>query len=490
MDLEIVNRFTSSLPANDLHPYRTGAWRPSHVEHNAANLPIWGELPRDLDGVYLRNTENPRFESAMMYHPFDGDGMVHAMDFRDGRAAYRNRFVRTQGFLAESEAQAALSLGLLEGANLEARPGLQAGGMKDASSTDVVVHNGVALTTFYLCGEAYQLDPVSLEQSGPARWGGTFPHAQGISAHARVDERAGELLFFNYGMQAPYMRYGVVDGTGRVVHEAPVPLPGPRFPHDLAFTENYVILNDLPLFWSPKHLANGIYKPRFFPELPSRFAVLPRRGGGQDVRWFEAPATYVLHFANAFEQGDEVVLDGFPQETPMTEAGVRGDPLTSFKRSLDIHAMGTRLSRWRFNLRTGTTRVEPLSAAVSEFPSIHNAYRGRAHRYTYCMLGEPGWFLFNGILKHDHATGTEVRYAFPPGVFASETPFAPRSGARDEDDGYLVTYVTDMNQDASACWVFAAQDLAAGPIAKVGLPARISSGTHAYFAPRAQLRSP
>ena len=269
---EIVARYASNLPANDVHPYRTGAWRPNAVEYNAVDLPLEGTVPRDLDGVYLRNTENPRFESQMMYHPFDGDGMLHAMDFRDGKAAYRNRFVRTQGFVAESKAGAALSLGLLEGADLSARPGLQAGGMKDASSTDVVVHNGVALTSFYLCGEAYQLDPVSLEQSGPARWDGTFPHAQGMSAHARVDERTGELLYFNYGMQAPYMNYGVVDASGRVVHQTPVPLPGPRFPHDMAFTENYVVLNDLPLFWNPRHLPNSVTSRDFLATSP---AALP-----------------------------------------------------------------------------------------------------------------------------------------------------------------------------------------------------------------------
>ena len=174
----------------------------------------------------------------------------------------------------------------------------------------------------------------------------------------------------------------------------------------------------------------------------------------------------------------------------MTETAVPGDPLHSFKRSLDIHAMRTRLSRWRFNLQTGATKVESLSPSISEFPSINNAYRGRANRYTYSMSGEPGWFLFNDIVKHDQAKGTETRYKFPAGVFASETPFAPRVGATTEDDGYLVTFVTDMNEDRSECQIFAAQDLAAGPIAKVRLPERISSGTHAYFAPRNLLRVP
>jgi carotenoid cleavage dioxygenase-like enzyme len=95
----------------------------------------------------------------------------------------------------------------------------------------------------------------------------------------------------------------------------------------------------------------------------------------------------------------------------------------------------------------------------------------------------PGWFLFDGIVKFDVTSGTEVRYRFDDGVFASETAFAPRVGATGEDDGYLVTIVTDMNEDRSECLVFAATDLASGPIARLRLPERISSGTHSCWAP-------
>lgn len=97
--MRIVNRrsFTSTLPDGDTHPYRTGPWRPQHTEYDATDLKVIGTLPDDLNGVYLRNTENPLHEALGRYHPFDGDGMVHAVHFHDGRADYRNRFVRTKG---------------------------------------------------------------------------------------------------------------------------------------------------------------------------------------------------------------------------------------------------------------------------------------------------------------------------------------------------------------------------------------------------------
>ena len=101
------------------------------------------------------------------------------------------------------------------------------------------------------------------------------------------------------------------------------------------------------------------------------------------------------------------------------------------------------------------------------------------------MTGKPGWFLFDGMVKHDLHSGGEQHYAFGDGVYGSETPMAPRAGATAEDDGYLVTFVTDMNADRSECLVFDAADISVGPVARVRLPERISSGTHSCWAPAA-----
>jgi carotenoid cleavage dioxygenase len=153
---------TSLQPSN--HPYLTGAWTPLHEEVDASDLTVLeGAIPTDIDGVYVRNTENPVHQALGRYHPFDGDGMVHVISFKDGRADYRNRFVRTRGFEAEQEAGQSLWGGLMDGAGVSLRPGFGAhGGLKDTASTDVVVHGGRIVATFYQCGEAYWLDPETL----------------------------------------------------------------------------------------------------------------------------------------------------------------------------------------------------------------------------------------------------------------------------------------------------------------------------------------
>jgi carotenoid cleavage dioxygenase len=263
--------------------------------------------------------------------------------------------------------------------------------------------------------------------------------------------------------------------------------------HDIAFTEHYTILPDFPMFWDPEKLAEGRFVPKLFRDMPSRFAVIPRYGQTSEIRWFEADPTWVMHWTNAHEDGDEIVLDGFFAENP----SVGKDPDPNFtgiygltRRYLDIHQSRTKAHRWRFNLATGQTKEETLSDRIAEFGMVNGRQGGRPNRFGYMMSTTPGMFLFNGIVKFDFETNHEEVFQFADGMFASETPMAPRTGAQGEDDGYLVTFVTDMNADRSECWIFSAEDLAAGPLARVALPERISSGTHACWAPASALGSP
>ena len=99
--------------------------------------------------------------------------------------------------------------------------------MKDASSTDVVVHGGRAVTSFYQCGDLYEFDPRTLEQLGKSDWVANATPGWGGPAHTKIDEATGEMLFFNYSKDAPYMHYGVVNAARELVHYVPIPLPGP-----------------------------------------------------------------------------------------------------------------------------------------------------------------------------------------------------------------------------------------------------------------------
>lgn len=470
-------------PSN--HPYLNGAWTPQHEEVNAIDLDvIEGRIPDDIDGIYLRNTENQLHQPLGRYHPFDGDGMIHQIDFSGGKASYRNRFVRTRCFQAEQDVGGSLWGGLMDKAGVSKRPGFGAhGSLKDSSSTDIIVHNGKAVSTFYQCGEGYILDPETLEQEGVASW---VP-LDGISAHPKVDQRTGELLFFNYSKHAPYMHYGVVDRSGKLAHYVPIPLPGPRLPHDMMFTQNWSILCDFPLFWDEELLKRDVHVTRLHEGLSSRFALIPRYGQPEDIRWFEADPTFVLHFINAYEDGDEVILDGYFEEDPYPPPIENTDGYGHMMAYVDEHSFKPKLHRWRFNLANGKTREERLDDRILEFGMMNQRYLGLPYRYAYSTTSKPGWFLFNGFVKHDMVTGESWTIELAEGRYGSEAPFAPRLGAVDEDDGYLVSFVTDENCGTSECILIDCKRFAEGPVCRIALPHKISSGTHAHWADRSVL---
>ncbi len=479
MPTERIRRIKPTIE-NWEHPYLSGAWTPNFEEFNASDLKVIGEIPSDLDGVFLRNTENPVHEAIGRYHPFDGDGMVHSVSFANGKASYCNRFVETSGFRAEQEAGHALWAGLMEHPSRSLRPGSCAHeGLKDSSSTDIIVHAGQALSTFYQCGAGYRLDPMTLEQFGAESW---VP-VEGISAHPKVDERSGELLFFNYSKAAPYMHYGVVGADNKLKHYVPIDAPGPRLPHDMAFTENYSILNDLPMFWDADLLKSGNHVVRMHENTPTRFAIIPRFGQTEDIQWFEAEPTYVLHWLNAWEEGDEIILLGYFQDNPVPDSYADAPPgYGRMMGYLDQWSVKPRLHQWRFNLRTGQTIEERLDDRTLEFGVINARYGGVKNRFGYSANPLPGWFLFTGLTKHDFKTGQSWSLEMGENRTCSEAAFAPRVNANEEDDGYLITFVTDMGTDASECVVVDAQDIDGGPVCRIMLPHRICAGTHATWA--------
>ncbi|MEM1229133.1 MAG: carotenoid oxygenase family protein [Pseudomonadota bacterium] len=481
MNVEIVNKVKPTLTASD-HPYLGGAWTPQFEEVNGTDLTVIGEIPKDLSGVYIRNTENPVHDAIGTYHPFDGDGMLHALWLHEGQATYRNRFVQTRGFMEEQEAGRSLWTGIAGDPRKSERPGWGArGAMKDGASTDVVVHAGEVLATHYMCGEGYLLDAQTLDPRGTAPWSPTH----GVSAHPKVDLETGELLFFNYGKEPPYMHYGVVGADRQLKHLIPVELPGPRLPHDMAFTRNYSILVDLPLFWNAQLLEAGYHLPMFHADLPTRFAIVPRYGSPEEIRWFEAAPTFVLHWTNAYEEGNEVVVEGYFQEEPDPQPLPGFEPkMGKLLAGVDEASFRPKLHRWRFNLSTGATREERLDDRNLEFGTINQHYAGRKARYLYSTTTEPNWFLFNGLVRHDLATGESQSLAFGENRYGSEAPFAPRIGAMREDDGYLLSFVTDLNRAGSECLILDAADISAGPVCRILLPHQISSGTHAVWAAR------
>jgi carotenoid cleavage dioxygenase len=91
------------------------------------------------------------------------------------------------------------------------------------------------------------------------------------------------------------------------------------------------------------------------------------------------------------------------------------------------------------------------------------------------------------LVKYNIEKGTSEPYMFRPGCIGSEAPFAPRVNAKDEDDGYVVTFVVDANTNQSEVLILDAKNFSAGPLARIQLPQRVPVGFHAMWVPGEKL---
>lgn len=483
--IEVNAKLNVTVPEAIDNPYLQGLFSPVDTEYTAdtGSLTVIGEIPGDLHGMYVRNSHNQMHAPMGTYHPFDGDGMVHAIRFEGGRATYRNRLIKTVGYLAEAAAGGvSLWPGMLEPHKAQFRGWGAMGTMKDNAGVDVIAHAGKLVASMSQCGEPYHLDMETLDTVGVHSWGNLL-QPFGICSHFKVDVDTGEMMFFNFGETYPYMHYGVIGADGQMKHFVPIELPGPRWPHDMGITRNYSILHDLPYHFDPELLKRGQRKLAFFREQPARFGVVPRFGDNGSIRWFEAKPCFILHLSNCYEQGDEVIMDGCIQKRPgKPQVGEQGgDAYERIRHHLDKHSTHTHMYRWRFNLRTGETVEEVLDDEVSEFPVVSNDIVGKPYRYSFNTLFRPGDWHMAGVKKFDLHSGEQQRFEYGENRFGSEPVIALRPGATSEDDGYLLTFVTDMNEDRSECLIMDARDVSAGPIARIFLPARITNGTHACW---------
>ncbi len=452
----------------DPSPFLAGNFAPWRPEGRHDALPVVGTLPRELNGTYYRNGPNPAFDPPGRYHWFEGDGMLHAITLRDGRASYANRYVESAGLLEERRAGRTLYPSLLDlGAGEAPR-------FKNTGNTNIVFHAG-RLLALMEAALPTQIRPDTLATVGEFDFGSRLQGS--MTAHPKLDPVTGEMLFFGYSPVPPYLQYYVVAADGTLTRHEVIDVAWPSMMHDFAVTADYVVFILCPLLFSFENMAARGGAFSWEPERGTRLGVMPRAGTGADVRWFDTEACYVFHPLNAYAADDEIVLDvaRYPHLRFMTP---REERETQFEEN-----SAAKLHRWRLALRTGTVRSDPLDDRAVEFPRADERRLGRPHRYGYLAATGPegaadGMPVFTALHKYDLVRGRCDVRAFGPGNGAGEPLFIPRHADAAEDDGWVVTVVYDQARDASDFVVLDARDIAGEPVATVRLPHRVPYGFH------------
>ena len=439
--------------------WKVGDFPPVSEEVTETGLQVQGNIPAELNGLYVRN--GPNSWQGATEHFFMGDGMLHGIRLEGGQASwYRNRYVQTPLLYKES--------GIL----------LKPPELAENQSNVSLIYHGGKLMSLGEAGWGYEIDPDDLSTLGVQNYADKLQTA--MTAHPKIDPDSGTMHFFGYGVFAPYLTYHQADATGNLVKTVPLETDGPAMMHDFAMTRNYVIFMELPVKFSLfKAVTMDPFPFGWDDDAVCRMGVLPKTGTAQDMQWFDVPTCFIFHTMNAYEEGDTIVLDA-----------ARYDSLW-VKGSGDFNHPAY-LSRFTLKLGDGSAAVERVNAQPLEFPQINRAHWGRSYRYGYSLTTgmEDGHMAYDGatgFMKLDMHTGAGQHYKLPKGMAPAEPFFVAGQKATSEDDGYLLSYVYEPATHTSDLWIFEASDMLAGPIAKVKLPVRVPIGFHGVWVSQEQL---
>lgn len=416
-----------------------GNFAPIDRELDAFALEVEGAVPDALDGVYLRNGPNP--VDGASSHWFTGDGMLHAVRLAGGRAqSYRNRYVRSVGFG--------------EPPSSERR--------RNSANTAVVGFAG----SIYALVESSPPTRVTpeLETVGEEDFGGALA-GRPFTAHPLVDPVTREMHSFGYSPRPPYLTYYHIAADGRLLKAEEIKVTGPTMMHGFAMSGRSVVFMDLPVVFAPELLGKTM-PFRWSDSYPACLGVMPKGGGNADVVWAEIEPGYAFHILNAYEEGEDTVIDACRYDTLW--AGPKGP--AGFEPAY--------LHQWRIR-PDGLVSERRLSERPMEFPVTNPRFTGQPYRFGYAVGSAAGdGVAGESVCRLDHATGELTQRRFGPGDVLSEFTFVPASLTSAEGEGWLMGYVYEAARGRSALVILDAEDMTGPAVATIRLPQRVPQGFH------------
>jgi all-trans-8'-apo-beta-carotenal 15,15'-oxygenase len=458
-----------------------------------------GTVPQELQGTLYRNGPG-RLERGgqWLHHPFDGDGMITALRFEQGRVQLRNRFIRTEGWLAEEAAGKLLYRGVFgtqkPGGALSNAFDLR---LKNIANTHVVPL-GDQLLALWEAAEPHALDPDTLETRGLSLLDGVLKPGDAFSAHPRFDPgHHGAPRMVTFGVKTGprstirLMEFAVEDDpaagikAGALLSERSDSFNGFAFLHDFAITPNWAIFlqnaiafNPLPYVMGRKGAAQCLQSQ---PGGQAKFWLIPRDSGafvGQKPRIIDAPDGFVFHHLNAWEENDTVAVESiyyadFPSIGPDDDF-----------RAVDFNLLPEGLlEQCRINLADGSVTTERLSERCCEFAMVNPDREGLPCRFAWMAVAErdTGNDPLQALKKLDLLNGERRVWSAAPRGFVSEPVMVPRPGASAEDDGWVLCLVWNGARSASDLVILDAASMA--EVAVLELPLAVPHGLHGSWVP-------
>ena len=425
-------------------------------EHGFEPLRVDGALPPALRGTLVRNGPGLFEQFGQRYpHAFEADGLITAVRFDGDGARGACRLTASAGLTAERTAGKVLYGTGLSWPRRFANA--MRGRTKNTANTHVVPWQGRLLALMEAARPTeLRLTDDDVVTVGETDLDGVIGAA--LTAHPhRVAARATTYGYgVEYGRQSKIVAYALPD-VGAARRLGAIDVGFAPMLHDFIATERHLVwlLSPAAVHVPRMLLQLGNFEQLFGwrPELGTEVIVMPIDEPARVTR-FSVDAFYQWHFANAFERGNELVIDY-----------VRYPDFASFYDLSDGRRSGGlgqgRLHRATVDVASKRFASEQLLDGGVEFPRIHPAREGQAHGVTWLAAGD----LQGLVMRRDD--GRVQRWRADVDEAVTEPVFVPRPGGGAEDDGWVLTLVQDGRADASCLAVLDAARIEAGPIARV-----------------------
>ncbi len=281
---------------------------------------VEGPVPADLQGTFYRNGPGRQQIGDTKYgHWFDGDGMLSVFSVAEGKVHFANRYVRTPKYVKETAKQKICYRGF--GTQIPGGALRNAGRLPGNPSNTNVVYHGGKLLTLYEGGRPFHVDATTLETHGEYTFDGDLKRNMVFSAHGHYLGQTGHWVNFGagamgYDRHGPKMCFNIfrIDAAGKMAKFGQLPIEYFPFAHDFAVSGRYAIffVGSIsmgamgPVFSGKRSISEGI---GFDASIPMA-AIVVDLDTMTEVRRFETEPGAMIHFGNAFEDGDELVVDG------------------------------------------------------------------------------------------------------------------------------------------------------------------------------------
>ena len=438
-------------------------------------MQVEGKIPKQLNGTMLRNGP-ALFERAgeRYQHWFDGDGMLQKFQLQDGKVTHRGQFIHTEKYLKEQQAQRFLYSGA--GSVFPDKTSPRNNDSVNAANTSVIHWNNETLA-LWEGGSAYAVNADDLSTLGIKTWQDDLQHMP-FSAHPKVDKQG---YLWNFGSVPYYGKTGGLiiyklrpGGAPPEYHLLSMPFAG--YVHDFAQTENHLVFYIPPYHYSHSHGDTFVSRYKWQPGMGGKLMLVDKNNLSK-YQVYDAPAGFVFHFGQAWEQGKDVKLIAAWCKTPQVMAESMYQIMAGQDADYD-KAFASVLTLSRI---TGNVTLE-RSGYELEFPGF-DEHRSAARERVFGIGRRPGskHHYTNATLSWHSDNGSADQYFFDEGIMAEEPLFIADKSRSQTGAGWLLQTALNYRTAQSQLYVFDALSIASGPVAVASMERTLPLGFHGTF---------